>query len=57
MRADSGSGTASPARVRGAWGRIGQREEIARAVLFLAGDDAPFMTGWALVVDGGGRAD
>ena len=38
-------------------GRIGKPEEIARAVLFLATDDASFMTGSALVIDGGGTAD
>jgi 3alpha(or 20beta)-hydroxysteroid dehydrogenase len=34
-------------------GRRGTPEEIARAVLFLASKDCPFMTGAELVVDGG----
>jgi NAD(P)-dependent dehydrogenase (short-subunit alcohol dehydrogenase family) len=38
-------------------GRIGRPEEVARAVLFLASEEASFITGAALPVDGGGVAD
>ncbi|WP_107852287.1 SDR family NAD(P)-dependent oxidoreductase [Oceanimonas marisflavi] len=36
--------------------RVGTPEDIARAVLFLASDQASFVTGSALIVDGGGLA-
>lgn len=34
-------------------GRAGRPDEVARAILFLASDDASFITGMALPVDGG----
>ena len=37
-------------------GRVGKPEEIARAALYLASDASSFVTGTALVVDGGGLA-
>jgi NAD(P)-dependent dehydrogenase (short-subunit alcohol dehydrogenase family) len=36
--------------------RMGKPEEIAQAVLYLASDASAFVTGTALVVDGGGMA-
>jgi NAD(P)-dependent dehydrogenase (short-subunit alcohol dehydrogenase family) len=37
-------------------GRVGKPDEIADAVLYLASDAASFVTGTALIVDGGGLA-
>ncbi len=38
-------------------GRVGRPEEVAGAFVFLAGDDASFITGTELVVDGGQLAE
>ena len=35
------------------WGRLGRPEEIARGIVFLASDDADYMTGVTLTMDGG----
>jgi len=37
-------------------GRVAEAEEVARAVLFLASDEASFITGTTLAVDGGNTA-
>ena len=37
-------------------GRVGEPEEVGRAVAFLASDEASFITGVALPVDGGFQA-
>ena len=35
------------------WGRMGTPEDIGKAAAFLASDDADYITGTALLVDGG----
>ena len=44
---------ASEAAIKAAQGRLGRPEDIARAALYLASDDADFVTGTSLFVDGG----
>ena len=43
----------SEAAITAAQGRLGRPEDIARAALYLASDDADFVTGTSLFVDGG----
>ena len=38
-------------------GRFGRPEEVAQLALFLASDEAPFITGHAVVIDGGLEVD
>jgi 2-keto-3-deoxy-L-fuconate dehydrogenase len=40
-------------RARQLMGRLGTSQEVASAVLYLASDDAAFVTGTAFVIDGG----
>ena len=62
MPANSLKRYADPEAMRTFWkhrhpmGRIGQPEEVARAALFLACEDASFITGTLLFVDGGWTA-
>ncbi len=44
---------ASGAAKRIPWGRIGKPEDVAGTVLFLASDDAEYITGQTICVDGG----
>src|SRR5207248_4994639 len=49
---DPAAARAAAGRLHALW-RIGRPAEVGRAAVFLASDDASFMTGSAVVVDGG----
>jgi len=49
---DPAAARASAGKLHALW-RIGRPEEVARAAIFLASDEASFVTGSAMVVDGG----
>jgi NAD(P)-dependent dehydrogenase (short-subunit alcohol dehydrogenase family) len=51
-QADPAAARASAGKLHALW-RIGQPEEVGRVAVFLASDDASFVTGSAYVVDGG----
>lgn len=53
LTAEQQAARAAGAAARVPMGRQGTYEEVAKAVLFLAGMDASYITGVALVVDGG----
>jgi len=52
VQPDPAAARAAAGKLHALW-RIGKPEEVARVAVFLATDDASFMTGSAVVVDGG----
>ena len=50
---DSGVGADEYYRSRSPLGRLGEPEDVADVMAFLASDDARFITGQGIVVDGG----
>lgn len=53
LQAAKGTEFESEMIARTPMGRLGRAEEVAACVAFLAGDDASFITGSELYVDGG----
>jgi NAD(P)-dependent dehydrogenase (short-subunit alcohol dehydrogenase family) len=53
MNADEAASTKAHLADKILFKRLGRRDEIARAALFLASDDSSFMTGEEIIVDGG----
>jgi NAD(P)-dependent dehydrogenase (short-subunit alcohol dehydrogenase family) len=51
-QADPAQARVDAGKLHALW-RIGKPEEVARVAVFLSGDDASFMTGASVVVDGG----
>ena len=52
VQPDPAAARVAAGKLHALW-RIGKPEEVARVAVFLASDDASFMTGSAVVVDGG----
>jgi meso-butanediol dehydrogenase / (S,S)-butanediol dehydrogenase / diacetyl reductase len=52
-QASDPTGVRADLEARQPMGRLGKPEEIAKAVVYLAGSDAAFITGTELVIDGG----
>jgi 2-keto-3-deoxy-L-fuconate dehydrogenase len=52
VQPDPEAARAAAGKLHALW-RVGRPEEVARVAVFLASDESSFMTGSAVVVDGG----